>query len=75
MSIIAQSTVDIDGVDYWVLKKLPKEFSKIAVIEFNSNFGYQKEISVPLIKKFDALLNVLSRKFFAARMLIVLEKK
>ena len=46
-------SLDIDGVDYWVLKKLPKEFSKIAVIEFNSNFGYQKEISVPLIKKFD----------------------
>lgn len=46
-------SLDIDGIDYWVLKKLPKNFSKIAVIEFNSNFGHQKEISVPLIKNFD----------------------
>ena len=46
-------SLDIDGIDYWVLKALPKNFSKIAVIEFNSNFGYKKEISVPLIKNFD----------------------
>tara|TARA_B100000282_G_C31726807_1_gene488891 strand:+ start:108 stop:1013 length:906 start_codon:yes stop_codon:yes gene_type:complete len=46
-------SLDIDGIDYWVLKELPKNFSKIAVIEFNSNFGYKKEISVPLIKNFD----------------------
>ena len=32
-------SLDIDGVDYWILEKLPDNFSKIAVIEFNANFG------------------------------------
>jgi hypothetical protein len=46
-------SLDIDGVDYWILKELPKDFSKIAVIEFNSTFGSKKEISVPNEKNFD----------------------
>ena len=32
-------SLDVDGIDYWVLKKLPINFTKIAIIEFNSNFG------------------------------------
>jgi hypothetical protein len=46
-------SLDVDGVDYWILKKFPKNFSKICVIEFNSNFGPDKEITVPNIKNFD----------------------
>ena len=45
-------SLDIDGIDYWVLEKLPKNFSKIVVLEFNSNFGSNKEISVPNIDNF-----------------------
>ncbi len=45
-------SLDIDGIDYWVLEKLPKNFSKIVVLEFNSNFGSDKEISVPNIDNF-----------------------
>ena len=32
-------SLDIDGIDYWVLNELPVKFSKIAVIEYNANFG------------------------------------
>ena len=46
-------SLDVDGIDYWILKELPKNFSKIAIIEFNSTFGFEKEITVPYKKNFD----------------------
>ena len=46
-------SLDIDGVDYWILKKLPKDFSKIAIIEFNPLFGKDIEVTVPNINNFD----------------------
>jgi|TARA_B100002003_G_scaffold172253_1_gene160229 hypothetical protein len=46
-------SLDIDGIDYWILKSLPENFSKIAVIEYNSVFGPNLEISVPNIKEFN----------------------
>ena len=45
-------SIDIDGVDYWVLKELPNEFSKIIVAEYNSCFGDKLMVSVPNIKGF-----------------------
>lgn len=61
------------------------KYFKIKKIEYFSDFAYlgsggftfnamYPESFYPIIKKFDTLLNVLSRNFFAARMLIVLEK-
>ncbi len=46
-------SLDIDGVDYWILKELKNKFAKIAVIEFNPNFGPDLEITVPNIKNFN----------------------
>lgn len=46
-------SLDIDGVDYWVVEKLPKNFSKIAVLEYNPFFGHKNYITVPNIKNFD----------------------
>ena len=46
-------SLDIDGIDYWVLEKLPKNFSKICVIEYNPTFGGKKKITVPNINNFD----------------------
>ena len=40
-------SLDIDGIDYWILEKLPENFSKICVIEYNSVFGDELEITVP----------------------------
>ena len=45
-------SIDIDGVDYWVLEKLENEFSKIVIAEFNPIFGGNAKISVPNIKGF-----------------------
>ena len=46
-------SLDIDGIDYWIVKELPKNFSKIAILEFNPLFGPEIEVTVPNLKKFD----------------------
>ena len=45
-------SIDIDGIDYWVLKKLKPKMAKIFVLEYNPFFGL-KNISTPNIKKFE----------------------
>jgi len=46
-------SLDIDGIDYWILNELPKNFCKIAIIEFNPVFGKDIEVSVPNINDFN----------------------
>jgi len=46
-------SIDIDGIDYWVLKELPKNFSKILVAEYNPYFGDKFHLTVPNIKEFN----------------------
>jgi len=46
-------SLDVDGIDYWILQELPQNFSKIAIIEFNANFGEELEVTVPNLEKFD----------------------
>ena len=46
-------SLDIDGIDYWVLESLPEKFSKIFVVEYNATFGPNVEITVPKIKNFE----------------------
>ena len=46
-------SLDIDSTDYWVLKKMPNNFSKIAIIEYNSVFGPDLKITVPNIDNFN----------------------
>ena len=46
-------SLDIDGVDYWILNEMPSDFSKVVVAEYNSNFGHEAEVTVPNIKNFE----------------------
>ena len=46
-------SIDIDGLDYWVIKELPANFSKICIAEYNPLFGSELEITVPNINNFD----------------------
>jgi len=46
-------SIDIDGIDYWVLKKLKPKMAKIFVLEYNPFFGLKKNICAPNIKKFE----------------------
>ena len=71
-------SIDIDGVDYWIIKELPNKISKIFVAEFNPLFGPNLEITVPNIENFNrtkyhfsnlcwgmslkALINIMNKK-------------
>ena len=46
-------SLDIDGIDYWVIEKLPKDFSKIVVLEYNPIFGSKLKLTVPNLKNFN----------------------
>lgn len=46
-------SLDIDGIDYWVLKEIPNKISKIFIIEYNPFFGSEIEVTAPNIKYFD----------------------
>ncbi len=46
-------SIDIDGLDFWVIKELPVNFAKICIAEYNPLFGSEIEITVPNIENFD----------------------
>lgn len=45
-------SLDIDSIDYWVLSQLKPNLSKIFVVEYNSVFGPDLEVTVPNLKNF-----------------------
>ena len=45
-------SIDIDSVDYWVIKELKPNISKIFIAEYNAIFGDQLDVSVPNIENF-----------------------
>ena len=46
-------SLDVDGIDYWILEVLPKKLSKIVVLEYNPIFGPNLEVTIPNLKDFD----------------------
>ena len=45
-------SIDLDGIDYWILKELDSWVKpKLFIVEYNANFG-DLEVTVPNIKKF-----------------------
>lgn len=46
-------SIDIDGIDYWIIDKIPDKISKIFIAEFNPVFGPDLEITVPDIDNFN----------------------
>lgn len=46
-------SLDIDGIDYWIIKKLKKNISKIFIAEYNPYFGPDLEITIPNINNFN----------------------
>ncbi len=45
-------SIDIDGLDYWVLKELSAVDPSIIICEYNSLYGIKKSITVPYKKNF-----------------------
>ena len=46
-------SLDVDGIDYWILEVLPEKLSKIVILEYNPTFGSNLEITVPNLNDFD----------------------
>ncbi len=46
-------SLDIDGIDYWVMDEIPDNLSKIVIAEYNATFGPDLEITVPNINNFN----------------------
>lgn len=46
-------SLDIDGIDYWIINELPENFAKIVVLEYNPLFGSNLEVTVPNLPDFD----------------------
>jgi hypothetical protein len=45
-------SLDIDSIDYWILLELKPNLSKIFIVEYNSTFGPDLEITIPNLKNF-----------------------
>lgn len=45
-------SLDIDGIDYWIADKIESKISKIFILEYNSTFGPNLEITVPNVRDF-----------------------
>lgn len=66
-------SLDIDGVDYWIIKELPTNFAKIAVIEFNPNFGSSAKVTVPNIREFNRTSYHYSNLCFGASLAAIIQ--
>ncbi len=46
-------SLDIDGIDYWVLKELKPQISKVFIAEYNPIFGDKLQVTVPNLNNFN----------------------
>ena len=66
-------SIDVDGIDYWILEKIPKKFSKIIVAEFNPYFGSELSITVPNDPNFNRTNYHYSNLCFGASLKAIIE--
>jgi hypothetical protein len=59
-------SVDIDGVDYWVLEKITTFKPRIMILEYNAVFGATRTISVPYEDDFHRTTKHHSNLYFGA---------
>ena len=63
---IGLMSIDIDSVDYWVLKELKVLNPSIIICEYNSLFGLKKSLTVPYKKNFLRSKEHFSNLYFGA---------
>ena len=66
-------SLDIDGIDYWILKKLKSLKPGIFICEFNPLFGYDRLLTVPYKKKFVRSKEHYSNLYFGASLKAITE--
>lgn len=70
-------SIDLDGVDYWILDAIDCISPRILVLEYNSLFGDSRAITVPYKETFDRRTEHYSNLYFGASLpaLVLLAKK
>lgn len=60
--------IDLDGNDYWILESINLERYNpdILILEYNSNFGFDRQITVPYDASFNCLEAHFSGQYFGA---------
>ena len=59
-------SIDVDGVDYWLLEALDAFAPRIIIVEYNSLFGSERKISVPYDASFSRREKHYSELYFGA---------
>ena len=59
-------SIDVDGIDYWILKKIKTKISKVIILEYNSIFGPELEVTVPNNKDFNRTKEHYSNLYYGA---------
>jgi len=59
-------SVDIDGIDYWVIEALEAIRPRIIVAEYNTLFGTEASVTVPYDARFDRFASHYSNGYFGA---------
>lgn len=64
---LAILSIDIDGIDYWVLEAIDQRFlPRILIVEYNAVFGCDRAISVPYDPQFNRTIHHYSNLYFGA---------
>lgn len=59
-------SIDVDGVDYWVLAAIHSCKPRILIVEYNSLFGVERSISVPYDARFERTKKHFSNLYYGA---------
>ncbi len=59
-------SIDIDGMDWWVWKEMRGLGAKVVVVEYNSAFGPEREVTVEYHPTFDRLAAHPSKLYYGA---------
>ena len=59
-------SLDIDGVDYWILKAMENLTFKLVIVEYNSIFGPEIKVTVPYKDTFDRKNEHYTYQFYGA---------
>jgi hypothetical protein len=66
-------SLDIDGNDYWILKKLSSLDASLIICEYNSLFGQKKSVTVPYKKNFIRSKEHYSNLYYGASIVAFIE--
>jgi hypothetical protein len=66
-------SLDVDGIDYWILEVLPEKLSKIVILEYNPTFGANLEVTIPNLNDFDRKKYHYSSLYYGASLLALVK--